>query len=329
MFSIINNILWVILALSLLVVVLSMGYKGIKIVAQGRAYTVERLGKYTRTLTAGMNFIMPFYESVGDEIDMRQQHMDLEPQQVITADSASLTVDAVVFYQITDIEKSVYEVADFKGSMTNWVITAIRGGMGSMTLTEVLAQRDRITDELLSDADDITGPWGIKIQRIKIKDIQPPEDVLAAMSEQLKSEKQKASAILKAQGESESIRLIAQARQQESDFEADAQKNRLIKESEAKQKAAQLEALGKRDLADADAHATKVMSEAIKNGDIQAVNFFVAEKYVSALKDMASAKNHKVIMMPLESSNLLGALSGITEIAKEAFNNNSPTEKNT
>jgi regulator of protease activity HflC (stomatin/prohibitin superfamily) len=313
--------LWLQLSLGLFFAggITAVGYQGVQIVPQGWRYTVQRLGKYTRSLEPGMGFIMPLYESISNKVDIRQQHMDLKPQKVITGDSASVEVDAVVFYEIVDVVKSTYSVTDLEGSIVNWVATAIRGGMGSMTLSEVLSQRDRITNELLEDADDVTNPWGVKIHRVKIKDIKPPEDVLLAMSEQLKAEKQKQAAISRAEGEQKSIELVAQGKKTQARLEAEAKKITMFAEAEANRESARLEAEGRLDIAKAEAEATRLMSEAISKGSIQAVNYFIAQKYITALSEMASANNHKVLLMPLEASHVLGALSGIAEIAKEAF----------
>jgi regulator of protease activity HflC (stomatin/prohibitin superfamily) len=291
------------LALSLAVVVLS-----VKFVPQGSEYTVERFGKYITTLRPGLNIILPFIDRIGASLNMREQVLDVPSQEVITRDNAMVKVDGVVFYQIIDAARAAYEVSQLELAVKQLTMTNIRTVMGSMDLDELLSKRDDINARLLSVVDEATTPWGLKVTRIEIKDIAPPQDLVDSMARQMKAERDKRAAILEAEG----------LRQAEI-LRAEGEKQAAILEAEGRKAAAFLEAEARERLAEAEARATCVMSEAIAAGNVQAVNYFVAQKYVEALKEMGTSKNNKLVLMPLEASSVIGALGGIGAIARETF----------
>ncbi|MGZ8161480.1 MAG: SPFH domain-containing protein [Methylobacter sp.] len=287
-------------------------FMSVKSVPQGMEYTVERFGKYTNTLTPGLNIIMPIIDRIGRKMIMMEQVMDVPSQEVITKDNAMVTVDGVVFYQVMDAAKAAYEVSKLDWAILNLVMTNIRTVMGSMDLDELLSRRDDINARLLSVVDDATTPWGIKATRIEIKDIAPPKDLVEAMGRQMKAERLKRASILEAEGLRQSEILRAEGAQQAAILDAEGRKEAAYRDADARER-----------LAQAEARATLMVSEAIGKGDIQAVNYFVAQKYIEALQGIASADNSKLVFMPLESSNVIGALGGITELAKEAMNKKS------
>lgn len=297
--------LFVLVVVILAVVIVWMGVQSVQ---QGREYTVERFGRYTRTLRPGLNLIVPVIDSVGAKINMMEQVLDVPSQEIITKDNAMVEVDGVVFFQVVDAAKAAYEVSGLDNAILNLTITNIRTVMGSMDLDELLSKRDEINARLLHVVDDATTPWGVKVTRIEIKDISPPTDLVEAMGRQMKAERVKRANILDAEGFRAAEILRAEGEKQAAVLEAEGRREAAFRDAEARER-----------LAEAEARATTMVSEAIAKGDIHAVNYFVALKYVDALKDMASADNHKVIMMPLEASNLIGSIAGITELAKEAF----------
>ncbi|HYE37726.1 SPFH domain-containing protein [Methylocaldum sp.] len=291
------------LVLSIILVVLS-----VKFVPQGSEFTVQRFGKYTTTLTPGLNVIMPVIDQIGARINMMEQVFDVPSQEVITKDNAMVRVDGVVFYQVADAAKAAYEVSNLQLAIMQLTMTNIRTVMGSMDLDELLSKRDEINARLLSVVDDATTPWGVKVTRIEIKDITPPQDLVDSMARQMKAERDKRAAVLEAEGLKQAAILRADGEKQAAILEAEGRKEAAFREAEARER-----------LAQAEARATLMVSEAIGKGDVQAINYFVAQKYVEALQNLAAAENSKVILMPLEASSVIGALSGIGEITKEAF----------
>lgn len=285
-----------------------MVFMSVKSIPQGTEYTVERFGRYTKTLKPGLNIIMPIIDRVGNKLNMMEQVRDVPSQEIITKDNAMVTVDGVVFFQVMDAAKASYEVNDLELAVLNLVMTNIRTVMGSMDLDELLSKRDEINARLLSVVDDATSPWGLKVTRIEIKDIAPPRDLVDAMARQMKAEREKRASILEAEGLRQAEILRAEGEKAGAILDAEGRKEAAFRDAEARERMAQ-----------AEASATTMVSEAIAKGDIQAINYFVAQKYIESLKDIASADNSKLILMPLESSSVIGALGGITEIAKEAL----------
>ncbi len=281
---------------------------GAKRVPQGYEYTVERFGRYTKTLEPGLNLIVPVVDTVGAKLNMMEQVVDVPSQEVITKDNAMVQVDGVVFYQILDAAKAAYEVNDRTMAILNLVMTNIRTVMGSMDLDEVLSERDQINARLLSVVDDATTPWGIKVTRIEIKDITPPRDLVDSMARQMKAEREKRANILEAEGFRQAAILKAEGEKQSAILEAEGEREAAFREAEARER-----------LAEAEAKATMMVSQAIAKGDINAINYFVAQKYTDALQSIASADNQKVVLMPLEASSLIGSIGGIAEIAKNAM----------
>jgi len=286
---------------------------GVKRVPQGMEYTVERFGRYTTTITPGLNLIMPIVDRVGKKIVMMEQVLDVPSQEVITKDNAMVTVDGVVFYQVLDAAKASYEVSNLELAILNLVMTNIRTVMGSMDLDELLSLRDQINARLLTVVDEATTPWGVKVTRIEIKDITPPKDLIESMGRQMKAERNKRAAILEAEGFRQAAILKAEGEKQGAILEAEGRKESAFRDAEARER-----------LADAEAKATQMVSEAIAKGNVQALNYFVAQKYVEALQNIAAAPNNKVVMLPLEASSLLGALGGIGELARNAFAKKEP-----
>ncbi|MEY3287767.1 MAG: hypothetical protein RLZZ419_9 [Pseudomonadota bacterium] len=297
-----------IFVLTLFVFAVLLVFMSVKSVPQGMEYTVERFGKYTNTLTPGLNIIIPIIDRIGKQMIMMEQVMDVPSQEVITKDNAMVTVDGVVFYQVMDAAKAAYEVSKLDWAILNLVMTNIRTVMGSMDLDELLSRRDDINARLLRVVDDATTPWGIKATRIEIKDIAPPKDLVEAMGRQMKAERLKRASILEAEGLRQSEILRAEGAQQAAILDAEGRKEAAYRDADARER-----------LAQAEARATLMVSEAISKGDIQAINYFIAQKYIEALKHIASAENSKLIFMPLDSSSVIGALGGISELAKEAL----------
>src|SRR5262245_15288625 len=281
---------------------------GVKTVPQGREWTVEYFGRYTRTLQPGLHFIWPIFERVGAKMNMMETVLDVPTQEVITKDNAMVSVDGIVFYQVLDAAKAAYEVTDLELSVLNLTMTNIRTVMGSMDLDELLSQRDRINLQLLKMGDEAKQPWGIKVTRIEIKDIAPPKDLVDSMARQMKAERDKRAAILEAEGLRQAAILKAEGEKQAAILEAEGRREAAFRDAEARERAAE-----------AEAKATTVVSDAIAKGNVQAINYFVAQRYVEALQRVASAPNHKVIFMPLEAASVIGAIGGIGELAREAM----------
>jgi regulator of protease activity HflC (stomatin/prohibitin superfamily) len=275
-------------------------------VPQGYAYTVERFGRYTKTLMPGLNLIMPFIDRIGARMNMMEQVLDVPSQEVITKDNALVKVDGVIFYQVLNSAKAAYEVRNLELAILNLTMTNLRTVMGSMTLDELLSERDHINSRLLTIVDDATAPWGIKATRIEIKDISPPRDLVDSMARQMKAERDKRATILEAQGQRESAILRADGEKQAVVLEAEGRKEAAFRDAEARERAAE-----------AEARATQMVSEAISGGNVQAINYFVAQKYVEALKEFAASPNQKTIFMPLETTGVMGSIAGITDLVQD------------
>ncbi len=287
-------------------------YASVKPVPQGRQFTVERFGRFVRTLQPGLNFILPFIDRVGARISMMETVLDVPEQEVITKDNAMVQVDGVVFFQVRDAASAAYQVNDLGNAILNLVMTNIRTVMGSMDLDELLSQRDRINAQLMRVVDEATSPWGIKITRIEIKDISPPRDLVDAMARQMKAERDKRASILEAEGQRQADILKAEGEKQAAILAAEGRREAAFRDAEAREREA-----------DAEAHATMSVSEAINRGSVHAVNYFIAQKYVESLQAVASAPNSKIIMMPLDASGVVGALGGIAEIFKDSMSQQS------
>ena len=281
-------------------------FKGIRMVPQGHHWTVERFGKYTRTLSPGLHLLVPFIDAVGRKLNMMEQVLDVDPQEIISSDNAQVMTDAVCFFQIQDAAKAAYEVNNLDRAMQALVMTNIRAVLGSMELDEMLSNRESINRNLLEKVDDATDPWGVKVTRIEIKDIAPPQDLVTAMARQMKAEREKRALILEAEGEKEAAIKVAEGQKQSE-----------ILKAEGQLEAANREAEGRERLAQAEAKATQMVSEAIQNGDSRAVNYFIAQKYIDALGQLAASDNNKIMMIPLEASSVIGSISGITELVKD------------
>ena len=283
-------------------------FAGVKQIPQGFNYTVERFGRFTKTLKPGLNIIVPFIDRIGARLNMMEQVLDVPTQEVITKDNATISADGVTFFQILDAARAAYEVRDLERAVLNLTMTNIRTVMGSMDLDELLSKRDEINDRLLRVVDEAVSPWGMKITRIEIKDINPPADLVASMGRQMKAERDKRANILEAEGFRQAEILKAEGEKEAQILQAEGEKEASFREAEARER-----------LAQAEAEATRMVSEAIANGNSQAINYFVAQKYTEALTQIASAPNQKVVMMPLEASSLIGSLGGIGSIAKDIF----------
>ncbi|REH38883.1 SPFH domain-containing protein [Paraperlucidibaca baekdonensis] len=291
--------------LSLVILAVLIVLLSVKTVPQGYEWTVERFGRYTTTLSPGLHFIMPFFDQIGRKLSVMEQVLDIPAQEVISRDNAMVRIDAVCFYQVIDTPRAAYEVQGLGYAIQNLAMTNMRTVIGSLDLDEMLSQRDQINSRLLAAIDQATGPWGIKITRVEIKDITPPTDLVDAMASQMKAERMKRASILEAEG-----------RRQAEILEAEGEKQGQILKAEGAREAAFLEAEAREREAQAEANATSVVSEAIGKGNIQALNYFIAQKYVTAFGEVAASTNSKVIMMPIEATQLVGSVGGMGELLK-------------
>ena len=295
---------------SIVVVILAILtlFAGVKTVTQGYNWTVERFGRYTRTLYPGLNIIVPFFDRIGRKMNMMEQVITIPSQEIITKDNATVTVDGVAFFQVFDAAKSSYEVANLHTAIVTLTMTNIRSVMGGMDLDQVLSHRDEINERLLRVVDAAVSPWGVKVNRIEIKDIVPPADLVASMGRQMKAEREKRAEILTAEGLRQSAILKAEGAKQSQILEAEGRREVAFRDAEGRER-----------LAQAEAKATEVVSVAVANGDIAALNYFIAEKYLKAFGQLAESPNQKVLMLPIEAMSVLGSLAGIGEIAKATF----------
>ncbi|WP_262695861.1 SPFH domain-containing protein [Kordiimonas aquimaris] len=285
-------------------------FSAVVTVRQGFEYTVERMGRYTRTLTPGFHLIVPFIDRIGQRMNMMEQVLDIPTQEVITKDNAMVAADGVVFFQVLNASQASYEVSNVTLAILNLTMTNLRTVMGSMDLDELLSKRDEINARLMNVVDGATQPWGVKITRIEIKDIAPPRDIVDAMARQMKAERLKRAAILEAEGERNSEILRAEGEKRSAILEAEGRREAAFKDAEAREREAE-----------AEAKATEMVSKAISEGDAQAINYFVAQKYVEALQEFARSPNEKLVFMPMEASSVIGSIGGIAELFKEVGTN--------
>ena len=283
-------------------------YSTVKIVPQGFNYTVLSFGRYTRTLSPGLHVLIPVMERIGHKMNMKEQVIDIPSQDVITRDNAMVRVDGVNFFQVLSAAKAAYEVDQLEASIINLTMTNIRTVMGSMDLDELLSNRDQINAKLLQVVDSATESWGVKVTRIEIKDIAPPHDLVESMARQMKAERDKRAQILESEGLRQAAILKAEGEKQAAVLSAEGRREAAFKEAEARER-----------FAEAEATATKLVSDAIAAGNVQAINYFVANNYVKALEAIAKSPNQKILMMPLEASSVIGSLAGLAEITSEAF----------
>jgi regulator of protease activity HflC (stomatin/prohibitin superfamily) len=283
-------------------------FAGVKQVTQGYNWTVERSGRYTRTLTPGLNLIVPYFDRIGRKINMMEQVVNIPRQDVITKDNATVSVDGVAFYQVFDAAKASYEVSNLDEAIVTLTMTNIRSVMGGMDLDQMLSNRDAINEKLLTVVDQAVAPWGVKVNRIEIRDIQPPTDLVASMARQMKAERDRRAVILEAEGHRQSAILKAEGEKQAQILEAEGRREAAFRDAEARER-----------LAQAEARATDMVSEAVARGDVAALNYFVAEKYLKAFGQLAESPNQKILMLPIEATNVLASLGGIGEIARTTF----------
>ncbi len=288
-------------------------FRSVRTVPQASEWTVERFGRYTRTLNPGLHLVIPLVERIGQRISMQETVLDIPGQDVITRDNATVSADGVAFYQVIDAAKVAYEVKDMRQAITNLALTNIRSVIGGMTLDDVLSRRDDINEKLLRVIDLATNPWGVKVTRVEIKDLTPPADLTRAMNQQMMAERQKRAEILQAEGEKQAAILRAEGEKASLVLEAEGRRDAAFRDAEARERAAQ-----------AEGRATTMVSKAIASGDLNAINYFIAQRYTQALEAIASAENQKVIMVPLEASSLIGSIAGIVEVARSASGHPAP-----
>lgn len=293
--------------IALVVLTIAVIAAGVKTVPQGFQWTVERFGRYRTTLLPGLNLIAPFIDQVGHKMNVQETVLDVPSQSVITKDNASVTVDGIVFYQVLTAAKAAYEVQNLHAAITNLTMTNIRTAIGALDLDETLSKRDEINDRLLHVLDAATQPWGTKITRVELKDIRPPDNVVASMSMQLTAEREKRASILQAEGVKQAAILRAEGEKQSQILAAEGRLAAANRDAEARER-----------LAAAEAEATKAVSNAVQNGNVQALNYFVAQKYVDALNQIGHSPNVKLMLMPMEMTSVVSAVAGIAELTKNA-----------
>ena len=297
--------IFVIAALFLAIVLVLMG---VKTIPQGMEYTVERFGRFTRSLRPGLHLITPVIDRIGAKMNMMETVLDVPEQEVITKDNAMIKANGIIFFQVLDAAKAAYQVTNLELGILNLTMTNLRTVMGSMDLDELLSKRDHINARLLAVIDDATTPWGVKVTRVEIKDIAPPHDIVEAMARQMKAEREKRAVILEAEGVRQAEILRAEGEKQAAILEAEGRKEAAFRDAEARERQAE-----------AEAQATTMVSKSIAEGNVQAINYFVAQKYIDAVKSFANSSNQKILFLPLEASSVIGAIGGIGEIAREAF----------
>ncbi len=305
-----------IVALVFAILAIVIVYSAVVVVRQGYEYTLERFGRYTHTMKPGFSLLIPFIDKIGRKVNMMEQVLDIPGQEIITKDNAMISTDGVVFFQVLDAAKAAYEVSDLYNAILNLVTTNLRTVMGSMDLDETLSRRDEINARLLIVVDDATTPWGVKITRVEVKDIRPPADIVNAMARQMKAEREKRASILEAEGQRQSEILKAEGEKQSQILEAEGRREAAFRDAEAREREAE-----------AEAKATQMVSEAIAKGDPQAINYFVAQKYVEAMQSFARSPNAKTIFMPLELTNLAGTVGGIGELVKAVRSDDAPSPR--
>src|SRR5258706_15563577 len=297
-----------IFVLVLVALVIFVIFSAVKTVSQGYNWTVERFGRYTNTLRPGLNLIVPYFDRIGRKMNMMEQAVDIPEQDVITKDNATVTVDGLAFFQVIDAAKASYEIANLDQAIIKLTMTNIRSVMGAMDLDQMLSHRDEINERLLRVVDAAVGPWGVKVNRIEIKDIVPPANLVQSMGRQMQAEREKRAEILTPEGQRQSAILKAEGAKQSQ-----------ILEAEGRREAAFRDAEGRERLAAAEAKATEVVSVAVANGDIAALNYFSAEEYLQPFRLVSESPNQKVLMLPIEATNVLASLGGIGEIARQTF----------
>ncbi len=299
--------MFAIVPIALLLLAIFLALSAIKIVPQGYEFTVERFGRYTRTLKPGITILMPFMETVGRKVSVMEQVLDVPRQEVITKDNVTVQVDAIVFIQVMDPSAAAYRVANLNYAIGQLTMTNLRTVVGSMELDEVLSQRDQINTRLLTVIDEATGPWGVKVARIEIKDLQPPPDITNAMARQMKAEREKRAVITEAEGEKQAAVTRAEGAKQSAILQAEGRREAAFRDAEARERAAQ-----------AEASATKSVSDAIAGGNVNALNYFVAQKYVEAFGKLAESPQQRTVIIPADLAGIAGSIAGITELVKAA-----------